>query len=203
MSLRKTVEEVDQKYNDRKVVMIDENDQEIGTTGLVEAHRDPGIRHRAFSLQLYRMRDGKYELLLQQRAVGKPVFPFFWANTCCYNMAPGEKYIERAVTRVKEEMGVVVGESTLRELYKFSYYAPDVEGWCENELDTVIVGECPPSSTTSEGYEDFVKLNPDEAMGSRWVGWGELNEDIDKNPDKYAPWFKIIVADLRFRSVFE
>ncbi|MFH1244825.1 MAG: hypothetical protein V1487_04630, partial [bacterium] len=79
MSLRKTVEELDQKYHNRWVVVVDENDQEIGTTGLVEAHRDPGIMHRAFSLQLYRMRDGKKELLLQQRAVGKPVFPFYWA----------------------------------------------------------------------------------------------------------------------------
>lgn len=201
--LRKTVEEIDQKYHDRKVVMVDENDQEIGITGLVEAHRDPGIQHRAFSLQLYRKKNGECELLLQQRAVGKPVFPFYWANTCCYNMAPGEKYVERAGMRVKEEMGVVVDETALRELYKFAYYAPDVEGWCENELDTVIVGECPPSSMTSEGYEDFVKLNPEEAMDSRWVEWGELNEDIKKNPDKYSPWFKMIVTDLRFRSVFE
>lgn len=193
MSLCKTVEELDQKYHDRKVVLVDEQGQELGVAGLIEAHRDPGIRHRAFSLQLYRVRGGKTELLLQQRAVGKPVFPYLWANTCCYNMAPGEKYIERAVTRTGEEMGVVIDKSTLRELYKFSYYAPDLEGWCENELDTVIVGE----------WDGQIKLNPEEAMGFRWVEWGEMKKNVERESDKYAPWFRMMMQDERFRAVFE
>lgn len=193
MNLRKTVEEIDQKYHDRKVVVVDENDQEMRVAGLVEAHRDSGLQHRAFSLQLFRVVSGRKELLLQQRAVEKPVFPYYWANTCCYNLAPGEKYLTRAMSRVREEMGVVVGQNVLRELYKFTYYAPDVEGWCENELDTVIVGE----------WSGELKLNPEEAMDAKWIEWGELNMDIANSPDKYAPWFKMIVADPRFRSVFE
>lgn len=193
MNLRKTVEELDQKYHDRKVVLVDENDNEIGVTGLIEAHREKGIKHRAFSLQLYRLVGDKKELLLQQRAVEKPVFPFYWANTCCYNLAPGELYLPSAARRVREEMGVVVDERILRELYKFSYYAPDIEGWCENEIDNVIVGE----------WLGELKLNPDEAMDSKWIEWGDLNRDIEKEPSKYVPWFKTIVSDPRFRGVFE
>lgn len=193
MNLRKTVQELDQKYHDRKVVLVDDNDNEIGTGGLIEAHRGQGLHHRAFSLQLYRRVGGKTELLLQQRAEGKPVFPFLWANTCCYNMAPGESYLSRAVSRVYEEMGVEIKEEKLRELYEFSYYAPDLEGWCENELDTVIVGE----------WSGELSLNPNETMDAKWIEWGELNKDIEKNPDKYAPWFKKIVTDSRFRTVFE
>ena len=208
MNLRKTVEELDQKYHNRKVVLVDESDNELGIGGLIEAHRDPGLQHRAFSLQLYRTINDKKELLLQQRAIGKPVFPFYWANTCCYNMAPTETYLTRAVSRVKEEMGVEVGEDQLRELYKFSYYAPDVEGWCENELDNVIVGEWDPSAhSASSGQarsgQVGLKLNPEEVMDSKWIEWGELNKDIADEPGKYAPWFKTIVTDLRFRSVFE
>ncbi len=193
MNARKTVEEIDQKYHLRKVVLVDENDREIGIAGLVEAHRDLGLKHRAFSLQLYRTNGDRKELLLQQRAVEKPVFPFYWANTCCYNLAPGEDYLSSAVRRVREEMGIVVSEEQLRELYKFSYYAPDIERWCENELDNVIVGE----------WDGELALNPDEAMDAKWVEWGELNNDIEREPDKYAPWFKTIVADPRFRVVFE
>lgn len=191
--LRKTVEEIDLKYHDRKVVMVDDHDKELGITGLVDAHRDPGIRHRAFSLQLLRRMGGTVELLLQQRAESKPVFPYYWANTCCYNMAPGEIYLERAASRVKEELGIVVDASQLRELYKFAYYAPDVEGWCENELDTVIVGE----------WSGELSLNPEEAMDSRWVEWGELQREVEQEPEKFAPWFKMILRDERFRQVFE
>lgn len=201
MNLRKTVEEVDKKYHDRRVVLVDEQDNVVGEGGLIEAHRDPGLKHRAFSLQLYRPTSSvtplgvvkSFELLLQQRAQDKPAFPFFWANTCCYNMAPGEMFLPRAASRVKEEMGIDVLEEKLRELYKFSYYAPDVEGWCENELDRVIVGE----------WDGEITLNPEEAMDYKWIEWGELNNSIRNSPDKYAPWFKMIVDDSRFRSVFE
>jgi isopentenyl-diphosphate delta-isomerase len=193
MKLRKTVEELDKKYHDRKVVLVDDDDKEIRIAGLIEAHRDPGLKHRAFSLQLYRMVDGKKELLLQQRAGSKPVFPHYWANTCCYNLAPGEGYMSSAVTRVREEIGVQIEEKILKELYKFTYYASDMEGWCENELDTVMVGE----------WDGQLSLNPEEAMDAKWVEWGELNRDIVKNLEEYAPWFKMILADPRFRSIFE
>ena len=200
MNLRKTVEELDQKYHNRKVVLVDESDNELGIGGLIEAHRDPGLQHRAFSLQLYRTINDKKELLLQQRAIGKPVFPFYWANTCCYNMAPTETYLTRAVSRVKEEMGLEVREDQLRELYKFSYYAPDIEGWCENELDNVIVGEWDPSASSGQVG---LKLNPEEAMAYKWITWEELKTDLQDNAEIYAPWFRQIVGDSRFRVVFE
>lgn len=193
MKLRKRVEEIDQKYHDRKVVVVDDNDQELRIAGLVAAHRDPGIQHRAFSLVLYRKIKGRVELLLQRRSVEKPAFPLFWTNTCCYNMVQGEEYLSRAVSRVKEEMGIVVPRESLKELYKFSYYAPDIEGWCENELDTVIVGE----------WDGEVKLNPDEAADYKWIEMGVLEKDIERQPEVYTLWFKTIVKDSRFRSFFE
>lgn len=193
MNLRKTVQEVDKQYHDRKVVLVDLDDNELGVGSLVEAHRGVGLKHRAFSLQLYREADGKVELLLQQRAESKPAFPLFWANTCCYNMAPGESYISRAVTRVREEMGIVVDESLLKIMYKFSYYAADFEGWCENELDSVIVGK----------WDGAIDLNPEEAMDYKWITWDDLKKDIEKEGEIYAPWFKMIVEDSRFKSVFE
>lgn len=199
MNLRKTVEEIDQKYHDRRVVVVNENDQEIRIAGLVEAHRDPGIQHRAFSLQLYRAVGDKKELLLQQRAAGKPVFPYYWANTCCYNLAPGEDYLGSAARRVKEEMGIMIEQKSLSELYKFTYYVPDVEGWCERELDNVIVG----TSATLSVNSFECRLNLDEVMDYKWIEWNELNQDIKNDPMKYAPWFKMIMAEPRFRSVFE
>ncbi len=194
MNLRKTVEELQNTpYASRKVVCVDELDNEMGVESLINAHRDPGIKHRAFSLNLYRVRDGKKELLLQKRAVEKPVFVLLWTNTCCYNMAPGEDYLPRAAERAWEEMGVRISKDALRVLYRFSYYAPDIEGWCENEVDTIIVGE----------WDGEVNLNPTEAADHMWVDLATLESDMGKNPDFYAPWFKTIVSDSRFRSVFE
>ena len=193
MGLRKTVTELQQTpYATRKTVAVDEQDNELGETPLIAAHRDGGIKHRAFSVILYRERTGNKELLLQLRAQEKPVFCLLWANTCCYNMACGEEYLARAATRTNEEMGTTVRSQELRILYRFSYEAQDVEGWCENELDTVIVGK----------YDDAVSPDPSEVADYRWVEWNALKIDIGKNPDTYAPWFKMIVADQRTEAVF-
>jgi len=183
------------KYKNRKVVLVDEQDNELGVGSLVESHQGEGQKHRAFSLVLYRKNEGKIEVLLQKRAKDKPVFAHYWANTCCYNMAPGEEYLSRAVSRVREEMGVEVEESALSKLYQFSYYAPDPnrEGWCENELDQVIVGE----------WSGEVVPNPEEAEDYLWMEWEAIMREILNNPDEWAPWWKMIVADSRLQSVFE
>jgi isopentenyl-diphosphate Delta-isomerase len=186
------------KYKNRKVVLVDEQDNELGVGSLVEAHQGRGQKHRAFSLVLYRPTSSatslgvnNVEILLQKRAQAKPVFPGLWANTCCYNLAPGEEYLSRAVSRVREEMGVEVDASVLQKLYQFSYYAPDPSTssgqdlWCENELDQVIMGE----------WSGEVTPNPEEAEDYRWMGWNELKEDIKNNPEIYAPWWKMIVDD--------
>jgi isopentenyl-diphosphate delta-isomerase len=104
-------------------------------------------------------------------------------------MRPGDEYLPRAVSRLEEEMGINVKQGDLRVVYRFSYEAPDVvnSGWCENELDTVIVGE----------WNGVVNVNQDEAADYRWLEWGELNEDIKKNHAQYAPWYKMIVGDKR------
>jgi isopentenyl-diphosphate delta-isomerase len=193
MNLRKTVSELHPKYYNRKVVLVDLDDNEIGEAGLIEAHRDPGLKHRAFSLVLYRKKEGKAELLLQQRSVEKPVFPLLWTNTCCYNLVKGEEYLTRAVTRVKEEMGIEVPVESLKILYSFSYYAPDIEGWCENELDTVIGGE----------WDGEVVINPEEVADYRWIEIRELEQDVQANPGVYSEWFKLILKDSRFKTNFE
>lgn len=193
MNLRKTVDQLNPKYQSRKVVLVDLDDKEIGEAGLIEAHRDPGLKHRAFSLVLYRKNNDKFEILLQQRSAEKPAFPLFWTNTCCYNLVKGEEYLTRSVSRVKEEMGIIVPIESLKQLYKFSYYAHDIEGWCENELDTVIIG----------AWDGEVKINPEEVSDYKWIEMGELAKDMVVKPEIYSPWFTMIMRDSRFKVNFE
>lgn len=174
----------------RQAVLVDENDKELGLVDLVEAHRGKGRKHRALSVILYRKNGKGTEILLQKRAKVKPVFPLLWSNTCCTNLRPGDEYLPRAASRLKEEMGIGVMQKNLRELYKFSYFAQDKDGWCENELDQVIVGE----------WSGEVVPDPEEAEDYRWMEWGELKRDIADKPDDYAPWWRMIVEDGRLEQ---
>ena len=184
-------------YEGRRVVLVDEEDNEIGTEDILVAHQGSGKKHRALSVILYRKRNGKTEILMQKRSGDKPVFRHLWSNTCCTNLRPGDTYIERAVSRLKEEMGIEIEPADLRILYRFSYEAQDSTnlGWGENEVDTVIVGEWDPS--TSSGQVGM-KLNPVEAEDAKWMEIGDMRADMERNPGIYSPWHKLIINDPRF-----
>ena len=62
------------------VIVVDENDVQIGPASKVAAHHQAGILHRAFSVLLF---DSNNRLLLQKRADDKVTFPGVWANSCC------------------------------------------------------------------------------------------------------------------------
>jgi len=177
------------RYRDRKVVLVDEENCVVGEGDLIEAHREGGKKHRAFSLVLYRKIESRVEVLLQRRAAVKPIFSGLWANTCCYNLAPGEEIVGRAKSRVKEELGIDLEGSSLSELYRFSYEAEGEGGWWENEVDHIIVGEI---------YGEIVITpNPDEVMDYKWIEWEKMKEWMMRKPGVFAPWWKMMVADGR------
>lgn len=175
------------RYKGRKVILVDEEDNVLGESDIISAHRDGGRKHRAFSLILFRKTDGRVEVLLQRRALVKPIFPGVWANACCYNLAPGEEISERARSRVGEELGVNLGATELVELYMFSYEAEGESGWFENEVDHVLVGH----------WDGEVTANPVEAMDYMWIEWGEIKQWIERERGIFAPWFLEVVRDGR------
>ena len=101
---------------EEKVVLVDEDDQPIGSIGKIEAH-EKALLHRAFSIFVM---NSKNELLIQQRAFGKYHSPGLWTNTCCSHQREGESNIEAGKRRLMEEMGMSV---KLDELFTFIYKA--------------------------------------------------------------------------------
>jgi len=162
------------------VILVDENDNEMGIEEKIKAHLNGGKLHRAFSIVVFNS-EGK--LLLQRRALTKYHCGGLWANTCCSHPRPGEKTLEAAHRRLKEEMGF---DTPLKEAFSFTYKAHFDNGLTEWEYDHVIIGR----------YNGPVNPNPEEVCDYKWVTLHELRKDMEKNPDKYAPWFKIIFKKL-------
>src|SRR6185503_10093666 len=110
------------------VILVDENDNEIGSCEKMEAHRQ-GWLHRAFSIFIFNSRG---EMLLQQRALDKYHSPGLWTNACCSHPAPGENLAEAAGRRLEEELGFTTG---LEKLFDFIYRADFENGLSEHEFD--------------------------------------------------------------------
>lgn len=157
------------------VILVDENDQELGLMEKIEAH-EKALLHRAFSVFIY---NDNGELMLQQRALGKYHTPGLWTNTCCSHQIKGETNIEAGKRRLQEEMGFT---TDLEETSSFIYKAPFDNGLTEHEYDYMMVGY----------YNDTPDVNPEEVNDWKWISLDDLKLDIEKNPNNYTAWFRII-----------
>ena len=167
----------------RNVVLVDAQDKKLGLMNVLEAHRGVGVRHRAISVLLYNSRG---EVLLQKRSEAKPLWPHFWSNTVCTHPFDSESYGATAVRRLKEEMGIILLEADLREVYRFEYQARYDSELSEWEVDTVYTGL----------YEGSFAPNELEVEDHKWAAWSEL-VGVDLDPEVYTPWFGLMVKDGR------
>jgi isopentenyl-diphosphate delta-isomerase len=166
--------------DNREITLVNKEDRVLGFKNVIAGHTNPVPLHRAVSVLIF---NGD-KILLQKRALNKPTWPGFWSNACCTHPLPGENYHAAAKRRLKEEMGFAV---PLKEKFRFIYEAKYDKTWGENELDHVFVGK----------YEGKITPDPKEAAGYQWIDLVDLKKDIKKNPQRYTPWFKIILRKLK------
>ena len=156
------------------LVLVDENDKELGTDTRENCHLGRGKRHRAYVVFLFH--DGK--LLLQQRSRLKTLWPGAWDVSFTSHVYPGESYEQAAKRKGIQELGATFGQA--REVCSFVYFAPQGK-YAENEFCKLIVAD----------FDGRVKPNPDEIMAVRWSTVKELGSDLKKTPSAYTPWLKL------------
>jgi isopentenyl-diphosphate Delta-isomerase len=159
-----------------EVILVDENDNSIGTMEKMEAHRK-GVLHRAFSILVF---NSKGEMLIQKRAVGKYHSGGLWTNACCSHPAPGESIAEATRRRLNFEMGI---DLEPQYAYKFIYRAPLDKDLVEHELDHVLMAT----------FNGVPNINPQEVEDWKYIDMDTLRKDIRENPGHYTYWFRIIV----------
>ncbi len=157
------------------LILVDPDDRETGSLSKAECHNGDGLLHRAFSVFLFNDRG---ELLLQQRGAGKRLWPMFWTNTCCSHPRQGESMQLATERRLQQELDT---SSTLEFVYKFAYQARFNELGSENELCSVYLGRLEREATA----------NDTEIAALRFVSADELQQEIDAEPERFTPWFKM------------
>jgi len=157
------------------VVLVDTNDNQIGTEEKLKAHQE-GKLHRAFSVFIF---NAKGEMMLQKRASHKYHTGGLWTNTCCSHPRPGEDVQAAAHRRLQEEMGF---DCPIKKAFSFIYKVYFKENnLYEHEFDHVFIGYS----------EKNPQLNPEEAEDFAWVAIDKLKQDIKDHPEKYTYWFKV------------
>lgn len=164
-----------------ELILVDEQDNEAGFMSKALAHDGTGVLHRAFSVFLF---NDAGELLLQQRAKNKRLWPGFWSNSCCSHPRRGESMEIATGRRLRDELNI---EATLSHIYKFSYQADFGELGAEHELCHVYLGRL--------GGE--VHANESEVEAIRFVSAVRLEQEFIDAREQFTPWFLMEWRELR------
>ncbi len=157
------------------VILVDENDREIGTMEKIEAHRS-GALHRAFSVFLF---NASGEMLIHRRSAQKYHCAGEWSNACCSHPLPGVDIADCVSSRLRYEMGI---EANLFKAFEFKYRAELDNGLIEHEYDHIYTGR----------YDGIPDPNSAEADAWRYVSAPALRSEMAETPDAFTPWFRML-----------
>jgi isopentenyl-diphosphate Delta-isomerase len=160
---------------EKKVILVDENDIQTGVSEKVEAHKK-ALLHRAVSVFII---NTEGEWILQRRAFSKYHSNGLWTNTCCTHPHPGESVFDAARRRLTEEMGITCNVTWL---FSFIYKEKLENELFEHELDHVFFG-----ITNKEPV-----INTSEVEDWESISFSDIHNDVEQNPDNYTYWFREI-----------
>jgi isopentenyl-diphosphate delta-isomerase len=170
-------------FDDEDLILVDEHDRITGYDSKINTHAGAGKLHRAFSVFLF---DGPDWVLLQQRAEAKPLWPGYWANSCCSHPRRGESTDAAAVRRLDDELGV---STELDKIYTFRYRATYQDQGTEHELCSVYVGQ----------YARHRELDVNREEISEWGWFSRQQVDlwVSRQRSAFAPWFLLEWEQLK------
>jgi isopentenyl-diphosphate delta-isomerase len=158
------------------LILVDPADRVVGRLSKARCHEGQGVLHRAFSLLIFNFEG---ELLIQQRAASKRLWPLYWSNSCCSHPRSGEDMEAATQRRLREELGI---SCPLTFLFKFQYQAQFDATGSEHELCSVFIGTC----------SDPPVADPDEIAAWRWVAPEALQAELTSSAGgKFTPWFTL------------
>jgi isopentenyl-diphosphate Delta-isomerase len=163
-----------------EVILVNENDEQIGTMEKMQAHRE-GKLHRAFSVFVL---NDENKMLLQKRAAEKYHSANLWTNACCSHPMPNENIFDAATRRVDEELGMEI--NSFENLFSIKYKAELENDLIEHELDYILW-------TKSDA---IVNLNKDEISEVAYLSKEEIKNRMTENPEQFTVWFKLIFPKI-------
>ena len=156
------------------LILVDDADREVGHASRARCHEGGGLLHRAFSLFIF---NDHGELLIQQRAAAKRLWPLYWSNSCCSHPRRAESMDAAIHRRLAEELGL---KCPLHFLFKFKYQAQFDGAGAEHELCSVFIGRCSAA---------VVGADRAEVAAWRWIAPDALDAEMSAGAVSFTPWF--------------
>lgn len=166
---------------DKKITIVDKNDNVIGSASKDVAFKDGVIRRisRVFLID-------KDQIYLQRRGPNMRLFPDTWGSSAGGHVDEGESYEEAAKRELFEELGIK--NIQLIELGKF---------YLEETYKTTQSFQFSMVFSAIYNNQPFM-FQKDEVSGGCWFKFDEVTKMVDSNPQDFATGF--VVAWNKFKS---
>jgi len=161
------------------LIVVNEDDEEIGYEDELKCHEGDGILHRAFTILIF----AGDRLILQERSGQKRLWPEFWETSCSGHPRAGEEMVDSSMSRLECELGF---RTQLEDIGRFLYRERYQNIGTEYELCHVLRGE----------YAGGLSPNPQEVAKVRYVKLDLLLREIKEKRNRFAPWLEKALAFL-------
>lgn len=143
------------------------------------AHRD-GTLHAAVHIYIYRIKRGKYEILLQKRADDKDSFPSCYDTSCAGHVSAGDNFITTALKELSEELGLMVDQNSL--IFAFDQLVEKknvfhAKPFIDREFNKVYI-------LNYDAPEESFTFQREEISALKWMDSDALLKELEcKNPE--------------------
>ncbi|MGH9963405.1 MAG: NUDIX hydrolase [Nitrososphaeraceae archaeon] len=183
--------------DNQQLAIVNEQDNIIGSAVPKKIYYQ-GLLHRFASIFIL---DNQSRLLLQKRAFNKNRHAGLFSESVSAQVAYGEKYIDAALRRINEELGLILDEhdassgSRLTQVCKMNIDAKDEDynygfagsilsnSWRKNAFVTIY--EC----TLDDGRIEHLSINPYEISNVYFLSLDKVVEFFNSSPSLFVPGF--------------
>ena len=164
------------------VVVVDENDNEIGSAMLAEVWQK-GLYHRIVSV--FVLDEDNRHMLLQQRSSKVGIYPNCWDQAAGGHVDEGQTYDQAAHNEVKEEIGLTRFKlETVNTIRTNSVLA---DGRIINRFDRIYAVRIPKGTALEPEAAEVAKL--------QWFTAQELKDRFTKHPKQCTPDLLKLIAN--------
>ncbi len=158
-----------QQHEEKPIVIVDENNNVIGSRQRVEAVRE-GLWHRIVVVLVF---NGKGEMFIQKRSANAPSSPNLWDHSAAGHVDEGEEPVDAAKRELVEELGIQAEDFEYLSSYKTQRSVDD-----KHYNRFWYVYSCK--------FDGEVHLDQTEVADGRFVDVQWLREDLAQHPEMYT-----------------
>ena len=156
--------------------IVDEDGMPTGETVEREVAHKHGIRHRTSHVWLFRLHNGKTQLLLQKRSLNKESYPGCFDISSAGHIPAGDGFLESALRELKEELGTYANAEELIYCGQRSFELREIfngQKFWENQVSRVY-------ALRRDIEEPEFVLQSSEVDSVTWMDW-DMCMDMVKN----------------------